>query len=206
MLEKIEQKINPKYRKQAEARWNAIAKPIHSLGLLEDAIIKIAGIQENAADIRIEKAALVILCGDHGVVKEKVTQTGQEVTRIVAENFTTGAASAVAMARVAQTDVFPVDIGIASDKAAASRIRESVTLQKDSLTLRNIRKGTGNIAIEPAMTREECEKAIQTGIDIVGELKEMGYHLIATGEMGIGNTTPSSALAAVLLEIGRAHV
>ncbi len=189
------QEIDNRICEQAVARWNRIAKPIHSLGLLEDAIVRIAGIQQQAEHVRIEKSALVIMCADHGVVAEHVTQTGAEVTRVVSENFVTGNTSAAVMAKTANVDIYPIDIGIASDG-----MKESKELKTGSLMDRCVRKGTGNIAVEPAMTIEECEQAIQIGIDIVRQLKEKGYQLIATGEMGIGNTTPSSALAAVLLE------
>lgn len=191
--------IKKEYCRRAEERWNSIAKPIHSLGLLEDALVKIAGIQESWEKIQIDKAALVIMCGDHGVVAEQVTQTGQEVTRIVSENFTTGKTSAAVMARLAQVDLYPVDMGIATDTIEGKEsVYQPKELTRDALTDYSVRKGTGNIAMEPAMTVAECEQAIQTGIDIVGKLKKQGYGMIATGEMGIGNTTPSSALAAVL--------
>jgi len=191
--------IKNKYCQQAIQRWNRIAKPIHSLGLLEDAVVKIAGIQENAEKIQIHKAALVIMCADHGVVAEQVTQTGQDVTRIVSENFTKGDTSAAVMANIAGVDLYPVDIGIATDTIEGTMpIKEPTELTKGMLTNARVRRGTGNIAREPAMTITECEQAIQTGIDIVKKLKDQGYGLIATGEMGIGNTTPSSALATVI--------
>ena len=191
--------IKREYCHQAIARWNGIAKPIHSLGLLEDAVVKIAGIQGDADKIHLEKAALVIMCADHGVVAEQVTQTGQDVTRIVSENFTTGDTSAAVMARMAQVDLFPIDIGIATDVIQGEKdFFEPKELTKDALTDCRVRRGTGNIAVEPAMTVLECEQAIQCGIQIVKKLKEQGYGIIGTGEMGIGNTTPSSALASVI--------
>ena len=88
--------IRPADQKAMEAarlRWNSVAKPIGSLGILEEDIIKIAGILGNAERIPLEKSALAVMCADHGVVEEGVTQTGQEVTRIVAENFTKGQTS-----------------------------------------------------------------------------------------------------------------
>lgn len=191
--------IKREYCQQAAARWNRIAKPIHSLGLLEDAIVKIAGIQENAQTIQIEKAALVIMCADHGVVAEQVTQTGQDVTRIVSENFTTGDTSAAVMARITQVDLYPIDIGIATNQISGKEpIHQPKELTINALTDYKVRKGTGNIAVEPAMTVTECRQAIDTGIEVVRKLKASGYGIVATGEMGIGNTTPSSALAAVI--------
>lgn len=165
-------------------RFDSIAKPLKSLGKLEEAIIKIAGVIENH-EVDIEKKALLIMCADNGVVEEGVTQTGQEVTAIVAENFLEKKASVSIMAGYTNTALFPIDIGIARDT---------------NIINKKIAYGTKNLAKEAAMTRKEAESAIQIGIDMVLELKEKGYQIIATGEMGIGNTTTSSAIASVLLE------
>lgn len=164
-------------------RWDSIAKPLNSLGKLESYLIKIAGMTGTSA-ISLDKKALVVMCADNGVVEEGVTQTGQEVTAIVSENFLKEQATASIMCRETGTDIFPVDIGIAVDT---------------NIINRKIAYGTKNMTKGPAMTRKEAEKAILTGIEMVGELKEKGYKVIATGEMGIGNTTTSSAVAAVLM-------
>lgn len=174
---------------QAQARWNHIAKPLHSLGLLETAVVKIAGIQRTS-QIDIEKKALIIMCADNGVVEEGVTQTGQEVTAVVTENFTKGDSCVCIMAERAGVDVYPVDIGVAGKLNHCG--------DKYPLIQRNITPGTRNFRKEPAMTQEETELAIETGMELVKLLKEKGYRLIATGEMGIGNTTTSSAVASVL--------
>lgn len=166
-------------------RWDAIAKPLHSLGKLEDYLIKIAGMVRNDR-IALDRKALVIMCADNGVVEEGVTQSGQEVTALVAENFLTGKTTSSVMCRVTGTDLFPVDIGIARDTA----LRDE-----------KIARGTRNIAKGPAMTRAEAVRALETGIRIAGELKEKGYQILATGEMGIGNTTTGSALASVFLGV-----
>ncbi len=168
--------------------WDSIAKPIGSLGLFEDIIIKIAGIQGREL-VDIGKKAVVIMCSDNGVVKEQVTQTDSSVTAIVTENFARGIASINRMAMAAGAAVIPVDLGIERD------------LQIDGVLNKKISYGTGNIAKGPAMTGEQAEKAIQTGIDVVKELKSEGYRIIGTGEMGIGNTTTSSAVASVLLNL-----
>lgn len=173
--------------KKAKERWMSVAKPLFSLGKLEDAVVKIAGIKETPV-YELQKKGLLIFCADNGIVEEGVTQTGQEVTAIVADNFTKKATSVCMMADVAGVDLFPVDIGMVTDVP-------SVTKKKDKVAY-----GTRNFAKEPAMTKEEVERAIQIGIEKVKELKEAGYDLIATGEMGIGNTTTSSALASILLE------
>lgn len=171
---------------EARRRWDAIAKPLNGLGLLEDAIVKIAGIT-GSADVSLGKRAVLMMCADNGVVEEGVTQTGQEVTAIVAENAAKGDSSVCRMAHVAHADVFPVDVGVKRPLSA-------------NVPDRCVRRGTANIAKGPAMTEAEALAAINVGIDLVREKKEEGYRLFAMGEMGIGNTTTSSAMAAVLLQ------
>lgn len=178
---------------RARARWMSIAKPLFSLGKLEEAVIRMAGMKRTA-DYELKKKGLIIMCADNGVVCEGVTQTGQEVTAIVADNFTKGAASVCAMCGVANVDIFPVDIGMAVDVP-------SVTVPEYKIAY-----GTKNIAKEPAMTREDALRAIEVGIKQVKEKKEAGYDILATGEMGIGNTTTSSAVVSVLLGKNPAEV
>lgn len=177
---------DPAVREAAWAHWDAIAKPLRALGLLEEDVVRMAGIQ-NTVNVRLGKKAVVVMCADNGVVEEGVTQTGQEVTAIVTENMSTGDTSVCRMSHVAGADVIPVDIGVARP-VKGGKIRQ-----------KNIRRGTANMTQGPAMTREEAERAILTGVELVGELKEQGYRLLATGEMGIGNTTTSSAVVSVLL-------
>lgn len=167
-------------------RWDSIAKPLHSLGWMEDGIARIAGAQ-HSAEVRTRRKILIPMCADNGIVAEGVTQTGQEVTAIVAENFLDEKSCAAIMCRMSGAKIRPIDIGMAVDTPRVEK--------------RKIAYGTKNFAKEPAMTREEARRAIETGITLVSELKEEGYDLIATGEMGIGNTTTSSAVAASLLGV-----
>lgn len=99
---------------EAKARWDSIAKPLGSLGLLEEAVIRIAALT-GSARVELDRRCAAVFCADNGVVAEGVTQTGSEVTAVVAENFTRGDASVCAMARAARCDVIPVDIGVARD-------------------------------------------------------------------------------------------
>lgn len=187
-LEETLQKIHPLDEKAMEIsrkRWDSIAKPLHSLGKMEDLVVQIAGIT-GSPDMNLKKRALVAMCADNGVVEEGVTQTGQEVTAIVAENFLTGDTSACTMCRQCGTDVYPVDVGMAVDTKVPTDLKVAM--------------GTRNMVKEPAMTREETVKGIEAGIEMVSRLKAKGYGLLATGEMGIGNTTTSSAVASVLLD------
>ena len=167
----------------AQKKWNSIAKPLHSLGKLEDHIMQIAALTGDT-DVNLNRKALIVMCADNGVVEEGVTQTGQEVTAIVAENFLTCNTSAAIMCKKAGVDIFPIDIGMAAD----TKVPRYKTAN-----------GTANMTKGPAMTRMQALQAILTGIHQVKEKKEAGYKIIATGEMGIGNTTTSSAVASVLL-------
>ena len=167
-------------------RWDSIAKPLRSLGLLEEAVVRIAGMTGTPA-VKLGKRAVIAMCADNGVVAQGVTQTGQEGTAIVTENMSTGDTSVCRMAAAAGAEVIPVDIGVARP-VAGERIRQY-----------NVRRGTADMTQGPAMTREEAVQAVETGIELVRELKGKGYGLIGTGEMGIGNTTTSSALASVFL-------
>lgn len=186
-LEETLERIAPLDQGAMEAsrrHWDSIAKPLHSLGKLEDAVVQMAGIQKTAK-VDISRKALIVLCADNGVVEEGVTQTGQEVTAQVAENFLQEKASAGILCRKAGADIFPVDMGIYRD----TNIRNC-----------KIAYGTKNMVKEAAMTREQAVEALETGIMLAMEKKQEGYQILATGEMGIGNTTTSSAIASVLLD------
>ena len=169
---------------EARAHWMTVGKP---LGSLEDAVIQIAGIK-GTSDFELRKRGLIIMCADNGVVEEGVTQTGQEVTAIVADNFTRGETSVCIMAEEAKVDLFPVDVGMATDVPSVTKKKYKVMY------------GTHNFAKEAAMTREEAVEAIEVGIQMVKKCAEAGYEILATGEMGIGNTTTSSAVVSVLLD------
>ncbi len=177
---------DPDAAAQAKARWDAIAKPLGSLGLFEEAVIDIAGLT-GSASVRLLRRAVLVLCADNGVVCEGISQAGSEVTLLVAENLTKKQTSVCRMAHVAGADVIPVDMGM------ISRLDNVLLLD------RHIADGTKNIAKRPAMTKRQALKAIKHGIELVESCKKEGYDIIATGEMGIGNTTTSSAVASVLL-------
>lgn len=186
-LEETMQKIRPvdaAAMAAAKQHWDGLGKPLGSLGRLEKALIQIAGIQRTG-DVHIDRKALVIMCADNGVVEEGVTQCGQEVTATVAENFLDEKSCVAIMCRRAGTKICPVDIGMAVDTPRVEK--------------RKIAYGTKNMAKEPAMTREQAVAAIEVGIAKAEELYAQGYEILATGEMGIGNTTTSSAMTAVYL-------
>ena len=169
----------------ARSVWDSIAHPLDGLGRLEEDICRIAAAL-NTPVPDISKKALIIFCADNGVVKEGISQCGNEVTAQVAALMGMRASSVGMMTASYPLDIFTVDVGIDS----VERI--------DGVIGRKVRKGTGNIAVEAAMTEEECLSAISCGMDMAAQLCDEGYNIIATGEMGIGNTTTSTAMLCAL--------
>lgn len=188
-LEKIKP-ANQEVMQNTLKQWNSIAMPLNSLGRLQEVIVRISGMTETT-QVNLKKKGLIVMCADNGVVEEGVTQSGQEVTKIVAENFLQEKTTASILCKQTGTDIFPVDIGIVTDSTIINH---------------KIAYGTKNMTKEPAMTREEVVQALEVGIHMVEQLKKEGYGILATGEMGIGNTTTSSAITAVLLEADPAKV
>lgn len=178
---------------EARAVWDSICKPLSGLGRLEDMVVKLAGIM-GSADVRLDRRCVVVVCADNGVVEEGVTQSDSDVTASVAAGIAEGKSNINVMARAAGMDTFGVDVGIKKK------------VSHPGLLDMRIADGTKNIAREPAMTRAQAIAGIRTGIGLVQIMKERGYQIIATGEMGIGNTTTSSAIASVLLDMPPASV
>ncbi len=166
--------------------WDSLCKPLRGMGRLEEMVVQLAGIYGTVHPGEL-KPVVVIMGADNGVVAEGVSQTGSEVTAQVLENMGERISSVCIMARTQGIEVIPVNIGMLVD-GKHPRIWNRV-----------VRYGTGNIAKGPAMSREEALQAIVTGIEVVRELYDKGFRMVITGEMGIGNTTPSSAMASVLL-------
>ncbi len=185
--------IDEKAMESALHRWSTIAKPLGSLGLLEEAVVKISGMT-GTSNIDISKKAIVVMCADNGVAAQGVSQSPMSVTAVVSENMSTGATSVCRMARLANAEVIPVNIGCATE------------IKGEKVRQRCVKMCTDDFTQGPAMTRDEAEKAIMVGIDIVRELSENGVNLIATGEMGIANTTTSSAVISVIMDMPVAEV
>lgn len=171
---------------RAKRRWDSIAKPLGSLGQLEQAVIQIAGIT-GSERVDLGKRAVVVMCADNGVVEEGVTQCDSSVTAVVTENFTSGATSVCCMARAAGCKVVPVDVGVAREVDGPGLIHHKLAF------------GTNNMTKGPAMMREQAAEAVEVGINVALGLADEGYRILATGEMGIGNTTTSSAVTSVFL-------
>lgn len=180
---------------QAKGKWDAIAKPIDSLGVFEDMVARLCAIAGTVNPGDYKRRALLTLCADHGVVAEGVTQTDASVTKVVAENIAHGCSGVNYMAQMAGVDVYAVDIGMRGEAYP------DATFGMGHMINRKVQAGTGNLAKEPAMLMEICDRAIEAGKELVRECKEKGYEILAVGEMGIGNTTPTSALLAALLDL-----
>lgn len=172
-------------RAAAHAHWAGLAKPLGGLGALETLLEDAAALTGSAA-LDVSRRAVLVLCSDNGVVAQGVSQTDQSVTRTVAENLAARRTSVCQMARTAHCDVVPVDMGMAGDPVPG-------------VADCRIAAGTADFTQGPAMTRAQAVEAVGRGIRLVQEQKAAGVQLLATGEMGIGNTTTSSAVAAVLL-------
>ena len=173
-------------RRAAKRRWDACAKPLGSLGLLETAVERLAALT-GSPEVCLTPRALLVLCADNGVVAQGVTQSGSEVTAVVTRNLALGRTSVCRMAAVANCAVVPVDLGVLDFPPVEGVLR------------RRAGNGTADLSQGPAMAREQAVQAVLTGMDLVREQREQGVHLVATGEMGIGNTTTSSAVACALL-------
>jgi nicotinate-nucleotide--dimethylbenzimidazole phosphoribosyltransferase len=171
---------------EVRARQDTLTKPAGSLGRLEEISIQIAGIQRKARP-SIEKKAMITMAGDHGVVAEKVGNWPQEVTAQMVDNFLRGGAGINVLARQTGARIVFVDMGVASDLKPHPQ-----------LIVKKVGHGTANICRGPAMTITQAEQALEAGIEIVNTEVKKGLDIVGTGDMGIGNTTASSAIFAAL--------
>ncbi len=170
----------------ARARQDQLTKPQGSLGRLEALSVQLAGITAQVRP-RFKQPAIITMAGDHGVARQGVSAYPAEVTPQMVLNFLRGGAAINVLARHVGARVVVVDIGVASDLPAHSELVNA-----------KIAKGTRDFSIGPAMTREEARRAIEAGIEIVTREIERGADIIGTGDMGIGNTTPSAAITAAI--------
>ncbi len=165
------------------ARLDSLTKPLGSLGALEDIAVTLAGITGNPRPVIREKV-VVVMAGDHGVTAQGVSAYPSEVTPQMVLNFGRGGAGINVLARHAGARVTVVDLGVDTD------------LELPGVINRRVRRGTNDLSLGPAMSRAEAVQALEAGIVIAQAEVDRGADLLATGDMGIGNTTPSSALLA----------
>ncbi len=186
LLEKVTNEIgdlDQRSMERAQKRLDSLIKPPGSLGVLESIAIRLAGITGKPSP-EIKNKAIIIMAGDHGVVAEGVSVAPPEITAQMMPAFLTGVAGIGVLAKHAGARVVVVDVGVA------------VPVSFPGILQRKVKAGTGNIAAGPAMSREEAIKALEVGIEVAQSEIDQGADLLATGDMGIGNTTPSSAILA----------
>lgn len=170
----------------AWARLDSLTKPPRSLGRLEELAAQVAIVQREVRP-DVSRRAIVVMAGDHGVVAEGVAAYPQEVTVQMVANFAAGGAAVCQLARHAGAELVVVDVGVAGDVSALDGVRHA-----------KVAAGTRNLAVGPAMTREQAAEAVWTGVEVARELATAGVALVGVGEMGIGNTTAAAALTAAL--------
>ncbi len=193
LFEFVADKPDEKIFSRIKEHWDHVSKPIDGLGDFEDVLCRIGAVQGNVSPA-VQNRCCLIFCADNGIVGRGVSQSGKEITGAVAAALGRGISSACHLGKYAKVRVVPVDIGI--DCA------ESI----EGVLDRKVAKGTKDFLSEPAMTEAEVLKAIETGISQVKEQKDLGTDIIATGEMGIGNTSTSAACLSALLNLDASAV
>ena len=197
MLEQIIariQDLDQKALAAATARQNTLTKPPGSLGRLEELTIQLAGISGEPIP-SIKDKVIITMAGDHGIVAEGVSAYPQEVTPQMVLNFLYEGAAINVLSKHVGARITVVDMGVAVDMEP-----------HPLLVSKKIAKGTANMTKGPAMSREDAEKAILAGVEVVESEIENGLDIVGTGDMGIGNTTPSAAIAATLTGIAPAKL
>jgi nicotinate-nucleotide--dimethylbenzimidazole phosphoribosyltransferase len=187
--------IDGQWIEKARARTAQLVMPTRALGRLHDMAERLCGIQQTLTPT-LGRKAILIMAGDHGVVDEGVSAYPKEVTGAMIRTFLAGGAGINAIARQVQAEVVVADMGIIPvldpDSMAGGQ----------KLKISKIAKGTANLAKGPAMSRQEAELSVVTGFRHAADLIESGLDVLGTGDMGIGNTTPSAAIGAVLTASG----
>ncbi len=176
---------------KAKARTAQLVMPPRALGRLHDISERLCGIYQTLTPAVYPKAVLV-MAGDHGIVAEGVSAYPQEVTGAMIRTFLAGGAGINAIARHVGAEVWVVDMGVIPD------FDPSEIPGGDRLRIRKVARGTANFAVKPAMTRGQAEASVVSGFELAGELFDKGIQVLGTGDMGIGNTTASAAIGAVI--------
>ncbi|GLV48336.1 nicotinate-nucleotide--dimethylbenzimidazole phosphoribosyltransferase [Thermus sp. LT1-2-5] len=179
---------------EAQKRMEELTKPPRSLGYLEEVAVRLAAIQGRVKP-ELGRGAVVVAAADHGVVAEGVSAYPQEVTRQMVLNFLRGGAAINQLALAADCEVYVLDVGVKGELPDHPRLLK-----------RKVREGTRNLAAEPALTREEAERALLAGREAARRALAEGATLLAAGDMGIGNTTAAAALTAGLLGLAPEEV
>lgn len=186
--------IDATWHDKAQARLDCLTKPQGSLGRLEEFARRLVGIYEDEMP-EIPKKAIFTFAGDHGIADAGVSAFPKEVTPQMVFNFIKGGAGINVLARQAGADVAVVDMGVDYDFDGL-----------EGLIDKKVMRGTGNILEGPAMSREQAMQCIEVGIELASEFNSKGYAMLGTGDMGIGNTTPSSAIASTVTGLAVSEV
>jgi nicotinate-nucleotide--dimethylbenzimidazole phosphoribosyltransferase len=180
------QPIKESYLSLAQARLDRLTKPLGSLGLLEEIAKRYVGIVEKL-NAKVDKKIIYVFAGDHGVAAEGVSAYPKEVTPQMVYNFLRQGAGINVLARHAGAQVVVVDIGVDHEFQPV-----------EGLIIRKVARGTANMVQGPAMSREQALQAVFAGLEMADHAREQKADLVGTGDMGIGNTTPSSAILSAL--------
>jgi nicotinate-nucleotide--dimethylbenzimidazole phosphoribosyltransferase len=183
--------VDPEWIQKAQERTAQLVMPTRALGRLHEISEQLCGIQETL-EPSINHKAILVMAGDHGVVEEGVSAYPQEVTPAMVQTFLAGGAGINAISRQVGADVRVVDMGVIAD------IDTTGLKGAGCLVVQKIANGTANFTKGPAMSRQDAETAVVTGFENASKLIEEGADILGTGDMGIGNTTPSAAIGAVL--------
>ena len=185
--------VDQEWIQKAQARTAQLVMPTRALGRLHEISEQLCGIQETL-EPSISHKAILVMAGDHGVVEEGVNAYPQEVTPAMVQTFLAGGAGINAISRQVGADVRVVDMGVIAD------VDTTGLKGADRLIVRKIANGTANFTKGPAMSQLDAETAVLTGFEQAESLFEQGIDILGTGDMGIGNTTPSAAIGVVLAE------
>ncbi|MFZ7132743.1 MAG: nicotinate-nucleotide--dimethylbenzimidazole phosphoribosyltransferase [Eubacteriales bacterium] len=185
--------LNKEVMQQTKSYVDGLLKPVGSLGVLEDIVLQLSGIR-GTRNFPSLKKAIVVFAGDHGICEEGITSAPQGVTALMTEFISCGKSGVGALAKSVGADITVVDVGVNAE------------FNNEKILNHKIRKGTNNIAKGPAMSREEAIRSLEVGIEVGNDLISKGYNILATGEMGIGNTTPSSAIFSVIGDVEPSEV
>lgn len=176
------EELSEEYMDLARDHWDHLTHPVGSLGDLESLSIRLAGIQQRKIP-QVTKKSILVFCADNGVVEENIASSPQNFTQLLANSMVGGGTGVSALADYAKAEVVVVDVGM----------REDIPLV-DEVVKKKVRPGTENFYLRPAMTVEDAIAGIQAGIEVAEEAIKNGADLLGTGELGIGNTTTSSAI------------
>jgi nicotinate-nucleotide--dimethylbenzimidazole phosphoribosyltransferase len=185
--------VNKEWEAKARERTAQLVMPLRALGMLHEISERLCGIQKTLKP-KIDRKAVLIMAADHGVVAEGISAFPQEVTGEMVRTFLRGGAGINAICRHVGAEVWVVDMGMMAD------LKPGFEIHNDRFLNRKVAPGTSNFTTGPAMSREAAEKSVMNGFRLAAERFQDGVDILGTGDMGIGNTTPSAAIGTVIID------